>query len=174
MPYCRSTWKGAERRVAKIFITRGFENAYRNPLSGGNNVTDKGKPRCGDVIGTPYLIEVKHSGNLFNKMFKYFQKTKTKTIFYDDRFVLMKIDDLMFNSDIPHPPPLWYDLTQLLGKRFVLMPYKFPKAIYKWFDKAIAESEGKTVMLFLHPKMKQQFYVMVERTFIGWEKGVST
>jgi hypothetical protein len=168
MPGCRGTWKGAERRVAGILIKRGFPNAHRNPLSGGINVTDEGQPRCGDVIGTPYFIEVKHSGSLFNKLFKYFKKTKTKTIFYDDRFVLMKIDDLMFNSNVVQPPPSWYVLTELLNKRFVLMPIKLPQAIYKWFGKAIEESEGKPVMLFLHPKRKKAFYVVVERSFIGW------
>ncbi|MCJ7816511.1 MAG: hypothetical protein MUP55_01515 [Candidatus Aenigmarchaeota archaeon] len=166
-------WKDAERRVAKVFIGRGFPNAHRNPLSGANNITDDSKPRCGDVIGTPYLIEVKHSANLFNKIFKYFKKTKTKTIFYDDRFALMKIEDLMFNAIDPSAPePRQYDIHSILSKKMVLMPIKLPKSIYKWFDKSIAESGGKPVMLFLHPKRKAQFYVVVERSFIGWKLGV--
>ena len=57
-----STWKTIESEIALLFSKK----AIRNPLSGTNNVDDKGERRSGDVIipelnelNIPYLIEVK-------------------------------------------------------------------------------------------------------------------
>lgn len=47
------TWKRRELEVARWFKRR------RNPLSGGSNTGDDGKPRAGDVIHPTILIEVK-------------------------------------------------------------------------------------------------------------------
>lgn len=52
MAYSRS-WQDRERLVAKWFGTK------RNPLSGRNNVDDKGERRLGDIIYPYALIEVK-------------------------------------------------------------------------------------------------------------------
>lgn len=47
------SWQEKERLVAKWFKTN------RNPLSGRNNVDDKGNRRLGDIIFPYALIEVK-------------------------------------------------------------------------------------------------------------------
>lgn len=52
MAYSRS-WQEKERLVAKWF------NTIRNPLSGRNNVDDKGNRRLGDIIYKYALVEVK-------------------------------------------------------------------------------------------------------------------
>ncbi|WP_340691052.1 hypothetical protein [Hydrogenobacter thermophilus] len=46
-------WKAWEREVASWLNTR------RNPLSGGNNYTDDGKSRIGDVLLKDAVVEVK-------------------------------------------------------------------------------------------------------------------
>lgn len=52
MAYSRS-WQEKERLVAKWF------NTIRNPLSGRNNVDDKGNRRLGDIVFKYALVEVK-------------------------------------------------------------------------------------------------------------------
>lgn len=52
MAYSRS-WQEKERLVAKWF------NTIRNPLSGRNNVDDKGNRRLGDIIYKYALVEIK-------------------------------------------------------------------------------------------------------------------
>ena len=52
MAYSRS-WQEKERLVAKWFKT------IRNPLSGRNNVDDKGNRRLGDIVYKYALVEVK-------------------------------------------------------------------------------------------------------------------
>lgn len=52
MAYSRS-WQDRERLVASWFGTK------RNPLSGRNNIDDKGERRLGDIIYKHALIEVK-------------------------------------------------------------------------------------------------------------------
>lgn len=51
-------WKQWEREIAKILGTR------RNPLSGSNNVDDKGAKRYGDVIHDRLHVEVKIRANV--------------------------------------------------------------------------------------------------------------
>lgn len=50
-------WKAYERFVADLFDTR------RNPLSGGNNVTDDGNVRRGDILLKNINVECKNLKN---------------------------------------------------------------------------------------------------------------
>ena len=52
MAYSRS-WQEKERLVAKWFGTK------RNPLSGRNNIDDKGNRRLGDIIYPYAVVEIK-------------------------------------------------------------------------------------------------------------------
>lgn len=60
MAYSRS-WQDKERLVAKWF------GVQRNPLSGRNNIDDRGERRLGDIIYPYALVEVKRrKGCSFN------------------------------------------------------------------------------------------------------------
>ncbi len=90
----RNTWKGGERRIAKLFGTR------RTPLSGGNS----GHTRS-DTLHKELFIEVKHSKKypkeiLVNKTFKEAKdEAKTPLLVFlklnsPEPLVLCKLKDL--------------------------------------------------------------------------------
>lgn len=147
------TWKNVERRVAKIFAEKGYVNAKRNPLSGGTNVDDKGSKRYGDIIGTPFHIEVKHRKE-FNKIYKTFGKFKGKDVLlYSDDLVCVELNFFLH---------MWTecDIWKLFGGKIVFYPIKFPKYVHSWFEKASKESGERVALLVLHPKGKKKFYVI--------------
>lgn len=65
---------------------------FRNPLSGANNRTDRGKPRCGDVVmppGTKLIVEAKYrNGHAFHRFYEEAQGDAEKVGFPLDNVML--------------------------------------------------------------------------------------
>ena len=88
----RTTWKQFEKKVADMLSSVFGKKLFRNPLSGANNRTDLGKPRCGDVVmppGVPLIVEAKfRSGHAVHRFYEEAQEDTEKVGFPSENVLL--------------------------------------------------------------------------------------